>query len=133
MTLLVFGELFAEVGCSAADVSMDVARVGEASLTDERVRAEAEAVVVLTAPIAKVVPRFLSGTREIADLVLSESSASQSHHHFDVETRNHLFFRKRHDATVDATAQRGVFVQIQHVHGDMADAAGDRFVERGAK
>src|SRR5207244_10257582 len=66
----VFGELFAEVADDAADVAVNVARVRESALADERMRAEAEAVIVLPSPVAKVVSRLFGGPRKIADFVL---------------------------------------------------------------
>ena len=71
MTLLGLGELFRKFGSEiAVDVSAKIASVREAALAEKRMRTDAEAVVVLAAPVAEIVLRFLTAAREVADLVL---------------------------------------------------------------
>jgi len=72
MPPLAVGEIFGEVASGAADVAMNVARIREPALTDERVRADAEAVILQPPPVAKIVLRLLAGSREVADLILRE-------------------------------------------------------------
>src|SRR2546428_4203231 len=93
-------------------------------------RAEAEAVIVLPPPVAKVVSRLFAGPREVADFVLGEPGVSKRLDHLDIERADQLFVRQAHYAAFDAAPQRGVLVEVEHVNRNVTDAAGDRFIER---
>ena len=61
----------------AGDVAMNVARIREAAIADERMRADAEAEVLLAPPVAKIVAALLARPREVADLVLRETGVAR--------------------------------------------------------
>ena len=88
VTSLDVAELFHEIAGRAIDVAVDVTRVREAPLADERVSAETEAVVLLPPPVTQVVARLLARARKVADLVLRESRIAKYRHHLDVEIRD---------------------------------------------
>lgn len=133
MTALEIAELFGEIACRTFDVTLNVAGVSKAPLADERVRTEPEAVILEAPPVAQIVTRHLARAREVADLVLRETGGGETLHHLDVEIGDQLFIGDAHHSAFDAAAQRRVFVEIEHVDGDVADAAGNRLAERFAE
>ena len=114
----------------ALDVLADVARVRETLAADERMRAEAEAVVLAARPVAEVVATLLAGPREVADLVLAEPRASQSIDRFDVGRSGHLVIRNDRAAARDLHGERRLLFEIEHVQRDVPDSERDGFIER---
>src|SRR5947199_8023458 len=96
-------------------------------------RTDAEAEVRLAAPVTKVVPRFLAGTREVADLVLREPGRSEPLDRLDVQPRDVVLLRQRRPPARDLHLQRRLLVEVEHVQREMSDAERDRLIERCAK
>jgi len=131
--LFELGELLGELSSRAFDVAPDVSRVCKTTLADERMRPDSEPEVVPAVPVAQVVFRFFTLAGEVADFVLRKTRALERAHHFNVETGNGFLIRQTHKAAVDAPLERGVFVQVEHVDGQMPNSAADRLVERRAE
>jgi hypothetical protein len=91
MPLLLRSQLFGEIGLEqTVDVALDVARVREAARADKRMRADAEALVLLAPPVAKVVAALLAFARKVADLVLLQSRRAEPVDRFYIRRRDQL-------------------------------------------
>src|SRR4051794_40212483 len=114
----------------AGDVAMNVARVREAAIADERMRSDAEAEVLLASPVAKIVAALLTGTREVADLVLRETGLRESFDGQRVEIGDEVVVGKRYTFVFHLPRERCALFQIEHVERDVTGACGDGSVQR---
>src|SRR5712692_3485471 len=96
-------------------------------------RSDTEAIVMPAMPVTKIVTRLFAASCKVADLILRESGTLKSLHHLDIETGNDLFVRKNDETVVHSTLQCRVFIEVEHVDGEMADTAADGFLDRSAK
>jgi hypothetical protein len=76
------------------------------------------------------VARLLSALREIADLVLPHPPFFHPPDRFEIERRDRLVFRDRHDTEVDALLERRALFQVEHVDRDVPNPRIDHLIDR---
>src|SRR6185295_3163972 len=104
-----FGELRLAL---TGNVEMNVARIREAAVADERMRSDAEAEVLLAPPVAKIVAALLARPREVADLVLRETGAGESFDGHRVEAGDEIVVGQRDALVFHLPRQRRPFFEI---------------------
>ena len=120
-------------GFSGLHVAIHFDEIDRAFEVDATGRRDAHAEVRFVAPIHNVVPRFATGPRVIADLILRKPRAIQRLHHGAVMHALVLGLQRRDGAAIDGALQRRAILIDQSVRRQVVRVQRDGFVQIAAQ
>ena len=112
----------------ARKIAVEVAHIAVARAADARVRARAEAHIVIELPVLQVVPGLIARDAEVGDLVLFVAIVPQLLDHAQVHIR--LLVVRRDEGRVLQSVHGCALLELEPVAGDVLRTQGKRLGER---
>ena len=91
--------------------------------------AQAEAQIGFTVPVFEIVATLVSGSREVADLVMAKSRLTGHSNRVQIQIRGHGVLRDNDPLRLHLFLQDRTRLEVEHVQGKMAGPRLQRVVE----